>query len=111
MARKSERRKGSDQRADRGSKRVAPAKAVKAVKAAKAPPPPPPAPKIKFRGKLLENEPLSRYNTWRIGGPPRYLPLPAANEDGVRALEFGPGRGGPSLALELGSTVLINVRG
>ena len=107
MARKSERRKGSDQRADRGNKRVAQAKAVKAVKAAKAPPPPPPAPKIKFRGKLLEHEPLARYNTWRIGGPARYLALPADSEDVVRALELAHDRGLPWLVLGLGSNVLI----
>src|SRR6266446_2483451 len=107
MARKSERRKGSDQRADRAGKRVAPAKAVKAVKAAKAAPPPPPAPKIKFRGKLLENEPLSRYNTWRIGGPARYLAMPADSEDVVRALELAHDRGLPWIVLGLGSNVLV----
>jgi len=107
MARKSERRKGSDQRADRGGKRVAPAKAEKAVKAAKAPPPPPPAPKIKFRGKLLEHEPLARYTTWRLGGPARYLALPADSEDVVRALELAHDRGLPWLVLGLGSNVLI----
>jgi len=80
---------------------------VKAVKAAKAPPPPPPAPKIKYRGKLLENEPLSRYNTWRIGGPARYLALPADSEDVVRALELAHDRGLPWLVLGLGSNVLI----
>ncbi len=68
MARKSERRKGTERRADRDSKRVA---APKAAKAAKAVAPPPPPAKIKFRGKLLENEPLARHNTWRIGGPAR----------------------------------------
>src|SRR5260370_34775245 len=102
MARKSERRKGSDQRANRGGKRVAPAKVVKAVKAAKAPPPPPPAPKIKFRGKLLEHEPLARYTTWRIGGPARYLALPAHNDAVGRALERAPRRGVPSVLLGLG---------
>src|SRR6267378_539990 len=107
MARKSERRKGSDQRADRAGKRVAPAKAVKAVKAAKAPPPPPPAPKIKFRGKLLEHESLARYTTWRLGGPARYLALPADSEDVVRALELAQDRGLPWLVLGLGSNVLI----
>jgi len=107
MARKNERRKGSDQRADRGGKRVAPAKVVKAVKAAKAPPPPPPAPKVKFRGKLLENEPLARYTTWRLGGPARYLALPADSEDVVRALELAQDRGLPWLVLGLGSNVLI----
>src|SRR5258708_35165249 len=99
MARKSERRKGSDQRANRGGKRVAPAKAVKAVKAAKAPPPPPPAPKIKFRGKLLENEPLSRYNTWRIGGAPGLLALPAGSADVLGARRGAPERRVPSPVL------------
>ncbi|HEY3219572.1 MAG TPA: UDP-N-acetylmuramate dehydrogenase [Gemmatimonadales bacterium] len=98
MARKSERRKGADRRADRGGKHV--------TKVAKAPEPPP-APKFKFRGKLLENEPLARYNTWRIGGPARYLALPADSEDVVRALELAQDRGLPWIVLGLGSNVLI----
>src|SRR6266436_2435411 len=101
MARKSERRKDSERRADRDSKRVAPAKAAKAV----APAPPPP--KIKFRGKLLENEPLARYTTWRIGGPARYLAMPADSEDVVRALELAQDRGLPWVVLGLGSNVLV----
>src|SRR5882762_5688263 len=105
MARKSERRKSTDGRADSGSKRVA--KPAKGAKVAKAAPPPPPAPKIKFRGKLLENEPLSRYTTWRIGGPARYLAMPADTEDVVRALELAQDRGLPWLVLGLGSNVLI----
>jgi UDP-N-acetylmuramate dehydrogenase len=104
MARKSERRKSTDRRADRDSKRVA---APKSAKAAKAVAPPPPPPKIKFRGKLLENEPLARYNTWRIGGPARYLVLPADSEDVVRALELAQDRGLPWVVLGLGSNVLV----
>ena len=104
MARKSERRKGTDRRADRDSKRVA---APKSAKAAKAVAPPPPPPKIKFRGKLLENEPLARYNTWRIGGPARYLAMPADSEDVVRALELAHDRGLPWVILGLGSNVLV----
>jgi UDP-N-acetylmuramate dehydrogenase len=104
MARKSDRRKGTDRRADRDSKRVAPPKAAKAVKA--VPPPPPPA-KIKFRGKLLENEPLARHNTWRIGGPARYLAMPADSEDVARALELAQDRGLPWVVLGLGSNVLV----
>jgi len=97
MARKSERRKSGTRRAaDRGGKRVAKA----------APAAPPPAPKIKFRGKLLENEPLARYTTWRIGGPARYLVLPADSEDVVRALELAQDRGLPWVVLGLGSNVL-----
>jgi len=99
MARKSERRKGTDRRADRGGKRVA--------KTAKAPPSPPPPPKVKFRGKLLENEPLARHTTWRIGGPARYLALPADSEDVVRALELAQDRGLPWVVLGLGSNVLV----
>src|SRR5467141_684961 len=105
MARKSERRKGSERRADSDGKRVA--KPVKGAKVAKAAPPPPPTPKIKFRGKLLENEPLARYNTWRIGGPARYLAMPADSEDVVRALELAQDRGLPWVVLGLGSNVLV----
>src|SRR5207302_8193600 len=105
MARKSERRKGSDRRADSDSKRVA--KPVKGAKVAKAAPPPPPTPKIKFRGKLLGNEPLARYTTWRLGGPARYLALPADSEDVVRALELAQERGLPWIVLGLGSNVLV----
>jgi UDP-N-acetylmuramate dehydrogenase len=108
MARKSERRKSTDRRADRDSKRVA---APKSAKAAKAVAPPPPPPKIKFRGKLLENEPLARYNTWRIGGPARYLALPADSEDVVRALELAQDRGLPWVVLGLGSNVLVKDSG
>src|SRR5882672_6693574 len=104
MARKSERRKDTDRRADRDSKRVA---APKSAKAAKAVAPPPPPPKIKFRGKLLENEPLARYTTWRIGGPARYVVLPADSDDVVRALELAQNRGLPWVVLGLGSNVLV----
>jgi UDP-N-acetylmuramate dehydrogenase len=112
MARKSERRKGTDRRsgrsrrADRGSKRVI-AKPVAKPKAKAVVPAPPPAPRVKFRGKLLENEPLARYTTWRIGGPARYLALPADSEDVVRALELAQERGLPWVALGLGSNVLV----
>jgi UDP-N-acetylmuramate dehydrogenase len=103
MARKSERRKGNTDR--RGGKSVA-KPAVKPAKAKPPAPPPPPA-KIKFRGKLLENEPLARYTTWRIGGPARYLALPADTEDVVRALELAQDRGLPWVVLGLGSNVLV----
>ena len=107
MARKSESRKGDAKRpAPRGGKSVA-KPAGKAGGAAKQPPPPPPPPKIKFRGKLLENEPLARYTTWRIGGPARYLALPADTEDVVRALELAHDRGLPWVVIGLGSNLLV----
>jgi UDP-N-acetylmuramate dehydrogenase len=105
MARKSERRKVTDRRSSGGGKRVS--KPVAKPKAKAAESPQPPAPKVKFRGKLLENEPLSRYTTWRIGGPARYLALPADSEDVVRALELAQDRGLPWVVLGLGSNVLV----
>ena len=56
---------------------------------------------------MLENEPLARYTTWRIGGPARYLALPADAEDVVRALELAQERGLPWVVLGLGSNVLV----
>jgi UDP-N-acetylmuramate dehydrogenase len=107
MARKSEGRKGS------GGKGVAKrvSKPVKAVKAVKAPPPPPPPPKVKFRGRVLENEPLGRYTTWRLGGPARYLVLPADVDDVAKALDLARERGLPWVALGLGSNVLVKDSG
>lgn len=106
MARKGDRRKTNDRRAaDSGGKRVA--KAAPAKGSAKPAAAPAPAPKVKFRGKLLENEPLARYTTWRIGGPARYLAMPADSEDVVRALELAQDRGLPWVVLGLGSNVLV----
>jgi UDP-N-acetylmuramate dehydrogenase len=101
MARKSEGRKGSDR------KGVAKTVAKAAAKPAPKAPPPPPPPKVKFRGKVLENEPLARYTTWRLGGPARYLVLPADSEDVVKALELAHERGLPWVVLGLGSNVLV----
>jgi len=100
MARKSEGRKGS------GRKGVAKA-AAKPVPKTKAPAPPPPPPKVKFRGKVLEQEPLARHTTWRLGGPARYLVLPADSDDVVKALELAQERGLPWVVLGLGSNVLV----
>ncbi len=100
MARKSEGRKGS------GRKGVVKA-AAKAAPKTKAPPPPPPPPKVKFRGKVLEQEPLARHTTWRLGGPARYLVLPADSDDVVKALELAQERGLPWVVLGLGSNVLV----
>jgi UDP-N-acetylmuramate dehydrogenase len=110
MARKNGRRKGSPSSARRpgsGGKSVAKTAAKPAKVKQAAAPSPPPAPKVKFRGKLLENEPLARYTTWRIGGPARYLALPADSEDVVRALELAQDRGVPWVVLGLGSNVLV----
>ncbi|MGH7644629.1 MAG: UDP-N-acetylmuramate dehydrogenase [Gemmatimonadales bacterium] len=60
---------------------------------------------------MLEHEPLARYCTWRIGGPARYLVLPADAEDVQRALQLARERGLPWLVLGLGSNVLIRDQG
>src|SRR5438477_7330720 len=109
MARKSDRRKGDHSTGEssaRGGKSIAKAKPSTKTTAKPAPAAPAPA-KIKFHGKLLENEPLARHTTWRIGGPARYLALPADTEDVVRALELAQERGLPWLVLGLGSNVLV----
>src|SRR2546426_12367145 len=78
MVRKSERRKGGTRSSSggggdsaRGGKSVAKVKAS-AKPTPKPAPAAPPTPKVKFHGKLLENEPLARYTTWRIGGAARH---------------------------------------
>ena len=63
----------------------------------------PPAAKVKFRGRLLENEPLARYTTYRIGGPARFFVMPADVDDVVKALQLAQDRGLPCLVLGLGS--------
>jgi UDP-N-acetylmuramate dehydrogenase len=62
---------------------------------------------VKFRGRVLENEPLARYTTYRIGGPARYLVMPADVEDVAKALEFAAQRNLPWVVLGLGSNVLV----
>src|SRR5438094_5126233 len=71
---------------------------------------PPPA-KVKFRGRVLENEPLARHTTYRLGGPARYLVLPADPDDVAKALDLAQERGLPWLALGLGSNVLVKDAG
>ncbi len=56
---------------------------------------------------MLEQEPLARYTTWRLGGPARYLVLPADVDDVVKALDLARGRGLPWIVLGLGSNVLV----
>jgi UDP-N-acetylmuramate dehydrogenase len=123
MARKNDRRKAGGGRKSAGAKphagRAGVAKAAKAPPskpAAKpagkvAPPAPPAPPKVKFRGRVLEHEPLARHTTYRIGGPARYLVAPADVDDVARALDLAAARGLPWLALGLGSNLLVKDAG
>src|SRR5438034_1898584 len=112
MARKNEHRKAAARgRKARDGKSHASREGVAKAKAAAKSAPAPPAPKVKFRGRVLENEPLARYTTYRIGGPARYFVMPADVDDVVKALELAQGRGLPWLALGLGSNLLIKDTG
>jgi len=125
MARKNDRRKAVAGRKGAGAKsraggagvakraappagKAKPAPKAGAKPAGKAPAPsaPPPA-KVKFRGRVLENEPLARYTTYRIGGPARYLVTPADTDDVGKALELAEDRGLPWFVLGLGSNLLV----
>jgi UDP-N-acetylmuramate dehydrogenase len=96
----------SGSRVATGKAKALPVKGAK-PKAAVQPKAPPAPPKVKYHGRMLENEPLSRYTTWRLGGPARYLLQPADVDDIVRGLEMARERGLPWLVLGLGSNVLI----
>src|SRR5437899_4552337 len=121
MARKDERRKagvGSRKssakpgatRSAGVAKRAGPKAGTKSAAKAAAPPPPPP-PKVKFRGRLLEHEPLARYTTYRLGGPARYFLMPADAEDVAKGIEFATERRLPWLAIGLGSDLLVKESG
>ncbi len=60
---------------------------------------------------MLEQEPLARYTTYRIGGPARYFLTPADTDDVVKALQFAEDKGVPWLVLGLGSNVLVKDAG
>src|SRR5437667_11360042 len=122
MARKDERRKagvgsrkssakpGAARRAG-VAKRAAPKAGAKSAAKPAASPPPPPTPKVKFRGRLLEHEPLARYTTYRLGGPARYFLMPADVEDVAKGIEFANERRLPWLAIGLGSNLLVKESG
>src|SRR5256885_4550880 len=62
-------RKAPDGKPRAGREGVAKTKTAAKAPAKRAPAPAsPPAAKVKFRGRVLENEPLARYTTYRIGG-------------------------------------------
>jgi UDP-N-acetylmuramate dehydrogenase len=57
-------------------------------------------------GKLLLNEPMSRYTSWRVGGPAERLYLPAGLEDLQNFLKQLP-HGEPVHFVGLGSNLLV----
>lgn len=65
---------------------------------------------LPLRGKILHNEPLSNYTTWRVGGPAKCLYKPADLSDLQQFLKQLP-REEPILWLGLGSNSLIKDSG
>jgi UDP-N-acetylmuramate dehydrogenase len=59
-----------------------------------------------LRGRLLPNEPLAAYTSWRVGGPADYVYIPADIEDLVNFLKQLPAEI-PLLWLGLGSNTLV----
>jgi UDP-N-acetylmuramate dehydrogenase len=60
-----------------------------------------------FRGRLLAEEPLAPYTTWRIGGPAELLALPADREDLFLAARWARSSGTPWRVLGNGSNLLV----
>jgi UDP-N-acetylmuramate dehydrogenase len=60
----------------------------------------------KFRGELHVNEPLSKYTTWRVGGPAKQLYKPADLKDLSEFLAQRP-KQEPILWMGLGSNLLV----
>ncbi|HYK11246.1 MAG TPA: UDP-N-acetylmuramate dehydrogenase [Gemmatimonadales bacterium] len=114
MASKTPRRKSAASGRKAAPKSRSSGKSVKpqaAAKPTKAPPAPPQPPKLKFRGRLLEQEPLARYTTYRIGGPAKYMLFPGDTEDVQRGIDMAQSRNLPWVVLGLGSNVLVKDSG
>ncbi len=60
-----------------------------------------------LRGRLLVNEPMSRYTSWRVGGPADRLYLPADLDDLAAFLRLQPADGTPLYWVGLGSNLLV----
>lgn len=64
-----------------------------------------------FRGRLLTEEPLAPYTTWRIGGPAELLATPLDREDLVIAVRWAGAGSVPWRVLGNGSNLLVADRG
>lgn len=59
------------------------------------------------RERVLENEPMSRHTTFRIGGPAELMFLPACEEEIVEAVRLAKAAGIPVRVLGNGSNLLV----
>ena len=62
---------------------------------------------ISEKAILLEDEPLAPVTSFNIGGPARYLLMPAEIEDITRAMDFSREKGLPFLVLGSGTNILV----
>lgn len=63
------------------------------------------------RGKMLQNEPMARYTTFRIGGKADYFFVPEDEEDLKRGVAFAKEKGIPCFILGNGSNILVSDKG
>jgi len=66
---------------------------------------------MNFRGKLLQQEPLARYTTFRIGGPADSFFVPEDEDDLIHALKYCREQGIPWFILGNGSNLLVSDQG
>jgi UDP-N-acetylmuramate dehydrogenase len=59
-----------------------------------------------YKGEMLYDEPLSKYTTWRVGGPARRMYRPASSTDLVKFVQ-SLSEDEPILWLGLGSNILV----
>jgi len=57
--------------------------------------------------QILENEPMSRHTTFRVGGPADVVFLPESPEQTVRAIEAAKAVGAPCMVIGNGSNLLV----
>ena len=57
--------------------------------------------------QILENEPMSRHTTFRVGGPADVMFLPSSADEVVRALEAAKAAGVPAIVIGNGSNLLV----
>lgn len=65
----------------------------------------------KIKGRMLYDEPLKNYTTWRIGGPAEALVEPASREDVATILAFVRENGLPLRVIGNGSNLLVSDSG
>ena len=64
-----------------------------------------------FRGRIALHEPLSRYTSFRIGGPADYFLEPSDKEDAVQIITYLHKQGFPLLVVGKGSNMLVSDEG